>query len=81
MQKTSVKLPAISGKEQNLNKQMSEFEIFIFCNTLYTFSQNSILFHGLEKRFHNSILFQYFPYRIWTLCVLISKCPNQCFSM
>jgi len=32
-----------------------------------TFWPNSILFQGIENRFWNSILFQYFQYRVGTL--------------
>jgi len=57
----------ISAKEQDLNKQWLNFEFAYFFNTLCTFWPNSILFQGLENRFHNSILFQYFQYRVGTL--------------
>ena len=58
----------ISGEEQNLNKQVFEFIIFIlFQYFICTFCPNSILFQGLQNRFHNSILLQYFPYHVGTL--------------
>jgi len=54
----------VSGKEQNLNEQMAEFVISILFQYFCTFWPNWTLIQGLEKRFHNSILFQYFQYRV-----------------
>jgi len=46
----------MSGEEQNLNTKLLNLEFPYFSNTLCTFWQNSILFQGLEIRFHDSIL-------------------------
>jgi len=59
----------MGGEEQNLYKQMVEFRIFILFEYFMTFLPNSILFQGLENRFHNSIPLQYFQYRVGTLYI------------
>jgi len=48
----------INSKEQNLNKKCPTLKFPCFFNILCIFWPNSIFFQGLEKRFHNSILFQ-----------------------
>ena len=58
MQKTAAKLSS-AVKNKIWKKQMDEFGIFILFQYFCTFWPNSILFQGLENRFHNSILFQY----------------------
>jgi len=57
--KNKVCKTVISGKEQNLLKKWMNLEFPYFFNTISTFRQNSVVFQGLENRFHNSILFQY----------------------
>jgi len=61
----------ISGKEQNLNKQIAEFEISIlFQHFLYIFAKFQYFFEVLEN---NSVLFQYLQYRVGTLIKMASK--------
>jgi len=55
----------ISGEEQ-INKWLN-LEFPYFFNTFLTFWPSSILYHGLENQFYNSILFQHFQYHVGTL--------------
>jgi len=64
--KISAKLLSAVKNKISMNKWLN-FEFPYFSNTLCTFWLNSTLFQGLENRFHNSILFQYFQYRVKTL--------------
>jgi len=52
----------LSDEEQKMNTQIVEEMVSIFL-ILYA----HILFQCLENRFHNSILFQCFQYRVGTL--------------
>jgi len=53
---TNICKTVISGKEQNLNKKWLNLEFPYVFSTFFTFGPNSILFQGLENRFHDSIL-------------------------
>ena len=55
MRKTSAKLSSAVKNKIWINKWLN-LEFPYFFNALCTFWQNSILFQGLENRFHNSVL-------------------------
>jgi len=57
-QETSAEVSSAVKKKILINKWLN-LEFPYFFNTLCAFWPNSILFQGLENRFHNSILFQY----------------------
>jgi len=84
-QETSAEMSSAVKKKILINKWLN-LEFPYFFNTLCAFWPNSILFQGLENRFHNSILFQYrvetlprfphifenhFPYLFNTFSILI----------
>jgi len=54
----------ISGKEHSLNKQMTKFGISMLFQYLMHILAKFNTFSSSENRFHNSILFQYFQYRV-----------------
>jgi len=58
MQRTSVKLSSAVKNKIWINKWLN-WEFSYFFNTALKSWPNPILFQGLEKRFHNSILFPY----------------------
>jgi len=57
MQKISAELSSAVKKIILINKWLN-LEFPYFFNTSCTFWPNSILFRGLENRFHNSVLLQ-----------------------
>jgi len=64
--KTSAELSLAAKHKIRINKRLN-LEFPYFFNTLCTFSPNFILFQSPQNRFHNSILFQYFQYRVGIL--------------
>jgi len=57
--KTTAELSSVVKNQIWINKWFNLAFPYFF-NTLCRFWPNSILFQGLENRFHKSILFQYF---------------------